>query len=85
MGKPEGKKPLRRPRQWWVDSIKFEVEEIEWRGIDLIALPQGRDKRRALVNAIMNILHEKCAKFWSDCTICGHAVVLIYRVGWLLV
>jgi hypothetical protein len=43
VGKPEGKGPLRRPRQW-VDSIKMDLTEIGWDGMDWIDLAQDREK-----------------------------------------
>jgi hypothetical protein len=53
--KPEGKGPLGKPRRRWVDSIKMDLSEIGWSGVDRIALAQDRDKWRALVNAVMNL------------------------------
>jgi hypothetical protein len=53
VGKPEGKKPLGRPRRRLVNSIKMELREIGWDGVDWIDLVQDRDKWRTLVNAIM--------------------------------
>jgi hypothetical protein len=38
MGKPEGKRPLGRPRRRWVDNIKMDLREIEWDGLDWIGL-----------------------------------------------
>jgi hypothetical protein len=58
MGKPEGKRPLGRPRRRWVDNIKIYLLEIGWGGVDWIGLAQDRDKWRALVNAVMNLLHK---------------------------
>jgi hypothetical protein len=55
VGKPEGKRPLARPRRRWEDNIKIDLREIEWVGIDWIALAQDKDQRRALVNAVMNL------------------------------
>jgi hypothetical protein len=55
VGKPEGKKPLGRPRRRWVDNIKMDLLEIGWGGVDWIGLAQERDKLRALVNAVMNL------------------------------
>jgi hypothetical protein len=49
-GKPEEKRPLRRPRRRWADNIKMNLGEIEWSGV-----AQARDKLRALVNAVMNL------------------------------
>jgi hypothetical protein len=53
--KPEGKRPLGRPRRRWVDNIKIDLLEIGWGGVDWICLAQDKDKRRALVNAVMNL------------------------------
>jgi hypothetical protein len=55
VGKPEGKGPLGRSRCRWVDNIKMDLLEIDWGGVDWIGLAQDRDKRRALVNAVMNL------------------------------
>jgi len=54
MGKPEGKRPLGRPRHRWED-IKMDIQEVGCGGMDWIELAQDRDRRRALVNAVMNI------------------------------
>jgi hypothetical protein len=54
VGKPEGKRPLGRPRRRWVDNIKI-LKEIRWDGIDWIDLAQYRDQWRALVNTVMNL------------------------------
>jgi hypothetical protein len=53
-GKPEGKRPLGRPRWRWVDNIKIDVGERGWGGVDWIGLTQDSDKWRALVNSVMN-------------------------------
>ena len=55
VGKPEGKRPLERPRRRWDDNIKKDLQEVRCEGMDLIELAQDRDGRRALVNALMNI------------------------------
>jgi hypothetical protein len=55
VGKPEGKRPLGRLRRRWVDSIKMDVREIGWDGMDWIHLAQDRDQWRALVNTVMNL------------------------------
>jgi hypothetical protein len=52
--KPEGKRPLGRPRRRWVDNIKMDLLQIRWGGVGWIGLAQDRDKWRALVNAVMN-------------------------------
>jgi hypothetical protein len=53
-GKPEGKRPLGRPRCRWVDNIKMDLRERGWDGMDWIDLAQDRDRWRALVNTVMN-------------------------------
>jgi hypothetical protein len=55
VGRPEGKKPLGRPRRRWVDNIKMDLRKIGWDGMDWIDLAQERDQWRALVNMVMNI------------------------------
>jgi hypothetical protein len=42
VGKPEGKRPLGRPRRTWVDNIKMDLREIRWDGMDMIDLAQDR-------------------------------------------
>jgi hypothetical protein len=55
VGKPQGKRPLGRPRHRWVDNNKVDLSEIGWDGMDSINLAQYRDQRRALVNTVMNL------------------------------
>jgi hypothetical protein len=55
VGKPEGKRPVGRPRRRWEDTIKMELREIGWGGMNWIDLAQDRDQWRALVNTLMNI------------------------------
>jgi hypothetical protein len=55
MGKPEGKRPLGRPRRRWVDNIKMDLREIGWDSREWIELAQDRDQRWALVNTVMNL------------------------------
>jgi hypothetical protein len=52
VGKPEGKRPLRRPRRKRVDNVKMDLREIWWGGMDWIDVSQDRD----LVNTVMNLL-----------------------------
>jgi hypothetical protein len=54
-GKPEGRRPLGRPRRRWVDNIKMDLGEIGCDGVDWIGLAQDRDKERTLVNSVMNL------------------------------
>jgi hypothetical protein len=55
VGKPEGKRPLRRPRRRWVD-VKMDLREIGWYGMHWIELAHVRDQWRALENTVMNLL-----------------------------
>jgi hypothetical protein len=55
MGKPEGKRPLGRPRRRWKDNIRMYLREIGWGGMDWIDQAQDRDQLRALVNTVMNL------------------------------
>jgi hypothetical protein len=55
MGKPEGERPLGRPRRRWVDNIKIDLREIEWDRMEWIELTQDRDKWRALVITVVNL------------------------------
>jgi len=55
MGKPEGKRPLGRPRRRWVDNIRMDLEEVEYGYMDWIGLAQDRDRWRTLVSAVMNL------------------------------
>jgi hypothetical protein len=55
VGKPEGKRPLGRPRHRWVDNIKIDLREIGSDGMDWIDLAQERDQWRALVSTVMNL------------------------------
>ena len=55
VGKPEGKRPLGRPRRRWEDNIKMDLQEVECGGMDWIELSQDKDRWRALLNAVMNL------------------------------
>jgi hypothetical protein len=55
VGKPEGERPLGKPRRRWEDNIKMELHEVECGGMDRIELAHNRDRWRALVNAVMNL------------------------------
>jgi hypothetical protein len=55
VGKPEGKRPLGRPRSRWVDNIKMDLLEIVWGSMDSTDLVLDRDQWRALVNMAMNL------------------------------
>jgi hypothetical protein len=53
VGRPEGRRPLGRPRHRWEDNIKMDLQEVGC-GMDWIELAQDRDRWRAVVNAVMN-------------------------------
>jgi hypothetical protein len=55
VGRPEGRRPLGRPRRRWEDSIKMDLREIGFGDVDWIHLAQVRDRWRALVNTVMNL------------------------------
>jgi len=55
VGKPEGKRPLGRPRIRWEDNIKVDLQEIGCRGMDWIELREDRDRLRALLNTVMDV------------------------------
>jgi hypothetical protein len=55
VGRPEGKRPLERPRRRWEDNIKMDLREVGWWGVDWIDLVQDRDRWRAVVSAVMNL------------------------------
>jgi hypothetical protein len=55
VGKPEGKRPLGRPRRRWVNNIKLDLRETGWDGKDCIDLAQDRDQWTVLVNTVMNL------------------------------
>jgi hypothetical protein len=54
VGRPEGRRPLGRPRHRWEDNIKMDLQEAGWVGMNWIELAEDRDRWRTLVNAIMN-------------------------------
>ena len=55
VGKPDGNKPLGRPRRRWENNIKLDLQEVGCGGMEWIELAQDRDRWRALVNAVMNL------------------------------
>ena len=55
VGKPEGKRPLGRPRRRWEDNIKMDIQEVGCWSMDWIELAKDRDRLWALVNTVMNI------------------------------
>jgi len=55
VGKPEGRRPLGRPRRRWVDNIRMDLQEVVWEYMDWIGLAQNSDRWRTLVSAVMNL------------------------------
>jgi hypothetical protein len=55
VGRPEGRRPLGRPRRRWEDNIKMDIREVGCGGMNWIELAQDRDRWRALVNAVTNL------------------------------
>jgi hypothetical protein len=54
IGRPEGRRPLGRPRRRWEDNIKLDLQEVGWGSMDWIHMAQDRDRCRTLVNAVIN-------------------------------
>jgi hypothetical protein len=55
VGKPDGKRPLGRPRHRWLDNIKMYLREIGWDEVDWMVMAQVRNQLRALVNTVLNL------------------------------
>jgi hypothetical protein len=67
MGKPEGKRPLGRPRHTWVDNIRMDLGEVGWSDVDWIGLAQDKNRWGALVNSVLNLpVPRNAAKLLSD-------------------
>jgi hypothetical protein len=55
IGKPEGKRPLGRPRRKREDGIRMDLREIDWGSVEWTQLAQDRDRWRGLMNMVMNL------------------------------
>jgi hypothetical protein len=55
LGKPEGKRPLGRPKLKWEDNTKLDLQEVGCGGMDWNELAQDRDRCQGLVNVVMNL------------------------------
>jgi len=55
LGKPEGRRPLRRPRRRWMENIRMDLQVVGCAYMDWIGLAQDRDRWRTLVSAVMNL------------------------------
>ena len=80
VGKPEGKRPLGRPRRRWEDNIKMDLQEVGCEGVELIELAQDRDRWRALVNGYNEPSGSiKCGEFLQAFTVDkGPALLSLY-------
>jgi len=68
VGKPEGKRPLERPRRRWVDNNRTNLQEVECGYMDWIGLAQDRDRWRKLVSAVMNLrVPRNAGNFLTSC------------------
>jgi hypothetical protein len=56
VGKPEGKRPLGRPRRTWADNIRMILGEVGWGDVEWIGLAKDRNRWRAVVNSVLNLL-----------------------------
>jgi hypothetical protein len=55
VGKPEGRSPIGRPKHRCLDNFRMDLVEVGWGNVDWIGLAQNRDRRRALVNSVLNL------------------------------
>jgi hypothetical protein len=55
VGKPEGNRPLGRPRRRLVDNIRMDLGEVGWGDVDWIALAKDRNRWRAVVNSVLDL------------------------------
>jgi hypothetical protein len=68
VGKPEGKRPMGRPRHRWEDNIKMDLQAVGCGVMDWIELAQDRDRWQALVNAVMNLpVPQNAGNFLTIC------------------
>ena len=68
VGKPEGKRPLGRPRRRWEDNIKMDLQEVGGGCGDWMELAQDRDSWQALVSMVMNLqVPKKAGNFLTSC------------------
>jgi hypothetical protein len=72
VGRPEGRRALGRPRRRWVDNIRMDLVVVGWGDVDWIGLAQDRNRRRALVNSVLNLrFPQNAGKLSSGYTIGG--------------
>jgi hypothetical protein len=66
VGKPEGRRPVGRPRRRWLDNIRMDLVGVGWSDVDWIGLAQDRDRWGALVNSALNLrVPQNTGKLWS--------------------
>jgi len=83
VGKPEGKRPLGRPRHRWEDNIRMDLWEVGCGCVDWMELAQDRDRWRALVSAVMNLrVPQNAGNFLTSCrTVSFSRRTLLYGVS----
>jgi hypothetical protein len=81
--KPEGKRPVGRPRRRWVHNIRMDLGEVGWGDVDWIGLAQDRKRWRALVNSVLNLrVPRNAGKLSSGLTCSGlSSSAQLHRVG----
>jgi hypothetical protein len=82
VGKPEGKRPLGRPRCRWVDNIRMDLGEVGWGDMDWIGLAMDRNRLRALVNSVLNLrVPLNAGKLSSGLTSSGLLISVQLHIG----
>jgi hypothetical protein len=83
VGKPEGRRPLGRPRRRWVDNIRMDLEEVGWGDVNWIGLAKDRNRWRAVVNSVLNLrVPRNAGKLSSSLTSSGlSSSVQLHRVS----
>jgi hypothetical protein len=75
--KPDGKRPLGRPRRKWMDDFRLDLAEVRWRDVGWIGLAQVRNRWRALVNSVLNFgFHKMLGNYRVAAQLVAYRVVL---------
>jgi hypothetical protein len=77
-GRPEGRRPLGKPRRRWEDNTKIDLREIGFGDVDWIHLAQDRDRWRAVVNTVM-----KCISICSKLRLLSSLLILLFIGNYL--